>query len=171
MFGLRALEKGFFGGIAQSRPVSVGSSALAPPQSAHLCGQPSTELGNQRSIDRTPPTGCAVPRPGPHGPPDMHPVFPHTPAATVAHRPDRSRSPSPTASANSQTSTVNSAMKLYSSSPLSVWRQTPAGIVGNGSTDSFTPSSRIPGEGCYNGAKQVREPGRGTLGSNSASNV
>ncbi|KAF8418951.1 hypothetical protein EV426DRAFT_299579 [Tirmania nivea] len=48
LFGLRALEKGFFGGVAQSRPVSIDSLALLPPRSAHFFGRPSSELGNQR---------------------------------------------------------------------------------------------------------------------------
>ena len=150
MFGLRALEKGFFGGVAQSRPVSIGSSTLVPPRSAHLFGRPSSELGNQRSIDRT----YAISTLGIH---DMRLVFLQTPA--TAHRHDRSRSPSPNTSTISQFSTVNSGMRLYSSSPLSA-------RVENSSTGSFIPISRIPGGNCHGEAKQVREYGRGTLSLN-----
>ena len=169
MFGLRALEKGFFGGVAQSRPASVGSSTLVPPRPAHLFGRPSSELGNQRPINRTPATGYVVSRPGPHGSADMHFVFPQTP--TTAHRHDRSRSPSPTAPTNPQTGTENSSIKLYSNSPLSARDQTPVGMVGNSSINSFIPDSRNPDGDSHCEVKKAHEHGRGTLGLRSVSNV
>lgn len=166
MFGLRALEKGFFGGVAQSRPASIGSSTLAPPRPAHLFGRPSSEIGNQWSIDRTPTTGYAVSRPGLHEPADMHFMSPQTP--TAAHQHGRSRSPSPTTPTNSQTSTVGSGIKLHSNSPLSARNQE---MVESSSIDSFIPNSKMPDGDCHSEVKQVHEYGRGTFGLNSALNV
>ncbi|KAF8443422.1 hypothetical protein BGX38DRAFT_1143898 [Terfezia claveryi] len=166
LFGLRALEKGFFGGVAQSRPASINSSTLVPPRSAHLFGRSSSELGSRKSIDRTPAAGCVVSRPGLHGSAAMHSVYPQMP--TAAHQHDRSRSPSPTTITNSQTSIGNSGIKLYSSSPLSARNQEPAGMIENSSIDSFISNPRMPGGDCHDEVQQVHGHGRGTHGFNSA---
>ncbi|RPB22744.1 hypothetical protein L211DRAFT_839459 [Terfezia boudieri ATCC MYA-4762] len=166
LFGLRALEKGFFGGVAQSRPASISSSTLVLPRSAHIFGRSSSELVSQRSIDRTPAAGCVVSRPGLHGSAEMQFVSPQMP--TAYHQHNRSRSPSPTTFTNSQTSIGNSVIKLYSSSPLSARNQEPAGMTENSSIDSFIPNPRMPGGNCHDEVQQVHAHGRGTHGFNSA---
>lgn len=121
LFGIRALEKGFFGGVAQSRPAtpvsygSYGSSTLAPPRSAHIPSRPSSELGHPKPVHLTP--GVAM---GPISRSTGSGSTPPTP--TIAIHPDRTRSPSPTDSQTSQARTSRSSIPtimLYSDSPIS----------------------------------------------------
>lgn len=109
LFGIRALEKGFYGGISQSRPgtpMSISSSTLAPPHSAHVVDRTNSEWERPQHLCCALAKNHATSRPGCNRSTEMHFVSPQVPA--TIYRLDRSRSPSPTHSAKSQTSTLSS---------------------------------------------------------------
>lgn len=95
LFGIRALEKGFYGGVPQSRPVtpvSITSSTIPPPRCAHVPNGQASEVGYLKPRHFATST-CS----GRNGMPFVFPVVP-----TAIHQNNRSRSPSPTDSSHSQ---------------------------------------------------------------------
>jgi len=130
LFGIRALEKGFFGGVAQSRPatpVSFGSSTLAPPRSAHIPSRPSSDLGHHKPMHLTPGMALGpVSRPSGSAPP--------TPTIAIHPDVDRTRSPSPAESAGS--------IQLYSNHPISN-RSSVNSTISTSSSSGQPPNGQI----------------------------
>lgn len=143
LFGIRALEKGFFGGVAQSRPAtpvsygSYGSSTLAPPRPAYTPSRPSSELASPKPVHLTP--GVAM------GPISRGGSNPPTP--TIAIHPDRTRSPSPTDSLGSQARNSRSSIPtimLHSDSPIS--NRSSVNSIETSSSNGYQQSSTAAGK-------------------------
>lgn len=137
LFGIRALEKGFFGGVAQSRPatpVSFGSSTLAPPRSAHIPSRPSSDLGHHKPMHLTPSMAL-----GPVSRPSASGSTPSTPTITIHPDVDRTRSPSPAESAGSHS---GNSVQLYSNHPISN-RSSVNSTISTSSSSGQPPNGQI----------------------------
>lgn len=110
LFGIRALEKGFYGGVAQSRPATPIStqSTLVPPRSVHDPSRPSSDTGYLKNSHAPGSGKDAV---------DMHLVVP--PSPTFPRR-NETRSPSPDGSSSSQGNAPQLEMPAIPSSGLSI---------------------------------------------------
>ncbi|KAI5811275.1 hypothetical protein DFH27DRAFT_605381 [Peziza echinospora] len=150
LFGIRALENGFYGGVAQSRPatpISGGSSnlTLVAPRSAHVSRRSSSDTGHLKPGHNNTNIGLAVAAPGRDNV-DMHLIVPPSPTHTRFR--EETRSPSPTGSTNSQASSSAPSgfnVKTHSNQPVSprVQLKSPAPIASNPYTTPY--NTRSPG--------------------------
>lgn len=137
MFGVRALERGFYGGVAQSRPstpVSFGST-LVQPRSVY---DPSRS-NSRNSFNKPGQLSLGVYTPGRHSPTgsfDSTTVMPTSPTFSRLRDSERSQSPVGSLSrTNDPNASSGLSIRLHSNSPISS-RFPPSGLV--------PPSPRSP---------------------------